>query len=285
MMYQPLLSGHEQFLVNIAELKEFPAHWHSEIEIVYCMSGSFDMKINSHDLSVKSGQAVFVSSTEEHEYLGSLDGNKVLFIEIGISFLGSNFSELAKLQFTSPLIDMDKPEVIGRVVASKFKEAFHIIKEAKNNQSDSVKDEWETKGALFNIAALTLKYIPHKNIISEKRRSRMQALLNIQPALSYIINNYYLSVTLDDVAKVTGYEKSNFCKQFKSATQTSFHKYLNTYRIGVACNLIKYSEYSMQAVGEKVGIPEAKSFSRIFRQVVGMTPTEYKSSKEGHYER
>lgn len=284
-MHQPLLSGHEQFLVNIAELKEFPAHWHSEIEIVYCMSGSFDMKINRHDLSVKSGQAVFVSSTEEHEYLGSLDGNKVLVIEVGISFLGAKFSELAKLQFTSPLIDMDKPEVIGRVVATKFKEAFHIIKEANKNLSDSVKDEWETKGALFNIAALTLKYIPHKNIVSEKRRARMQALLNIQPAFSYIINNYYLSVTLDDVAKVTGYEKSNFCKQFKSATQTSFHKYLNTYRIGVACNLIKYSEYSMQAVGEKVGIPEAKSFSRIFRQVVGMTPTEYKLSKEEHYER
>lgn len=135
-MYQPLLSGHEQFLANITALDEFPAHWHSEIEIVYCITGSFDMRIDNHYLSVKSGQTVFIGSAEEHEYLGSVDGTKALVVEIGFSFLGAKFSELAKLQFTNPVIDMDKPESIGRTAAAEFKAAFLIIAAAKQNSSD-----------------------------------------------------------------------------------------------------------------------------------------------------
>lgn len=283
-MYQPLLCGHEQFLVSLTTINEFPVHWHSEIEIVYCISGSFKTRINNNQLQVANGQAVFVSSAEEHEYLGSSNGTKVLVIEIGFSFLGENFSEMAKLQFTNPLINMDNPELIGQNAASQFKEYFQTLVSVMQNQSAAVMDEWETKAALFNIAALTMKVIPHKSKVSDKRKTRMQSILNIQPAFSLIKNNYSSNISIDDVAEVTGYEKTNFCKQFKAATQTSFHKYLNTYRIRMACNMLEFCEYPIQAIGEKVGIPEAKSFSRIFRQVIGMTPSQYKLERKKYYE-
>lgn len=174
---------------------------------------------------------------------------------------------------------LNKPEVIGQLAALKFKEYFQALASTKQNPSDTAGDEWNMKAILFNIAALTLKAVPHKSKMSNKRYARIQSIINNHPAMLYIKNNYSGRITIDDVARVVGYEKSNFCKQFKMATQTSFHKYLNSYRISIACNLIECSDDSMQAIGEKVGIPEAKSFSRIFKQVIGMTPTQYNKTR------
>jgi AraC-type DNA-binding domain-containing proteins len=277
-MYQPLLLGHEQFVVSVFSINGYPSHWHSEMEIIYCISGSLHVKINGHTFFVKSSQAVVISSTEEHEFLPGEEPAKLLLIEFGFSFLGSKFSELAKLQFPDPLIEFYSPQNIDRVAAEKMKQSMQFLIDHMQD-SGSVETSWMRKGMLYTIAALVLKYVPHDKTISEKRQKRMKAILNSQLAFEYIRNNYQSNISIEDVAKITGYEKSNFCKQFKNATQTSFHQYLNSYRIGLALRLLESEEYTIHAVGETVGIPEAKSFSRIFRQVMQMTPTEYQNRK------
>jgi quercetin dioxygenase-like cupin family protein len=108
-MYQPLLMGHEQFIARVSMLRGYPSHWHSEIEMIYCMSGNFRVKIADIIYTVREGSAVIIGSMEEHEFLDQEHSAKFLLVEFGYSFLGSEYAELAKLRFRNPLIEFDQP--------------------------------------------------------------------------------------------------------------------------------------------------------------------------------
>lgn len=276
-MYQPLLIGHEQFVAQLMHLGSFPSHWHSEMEIIYCISGKLNVTINEKAFQVEENNVVFINSAEDHEYINDHDSALVMIIEVGYSFLGDVFSELSKLNFVDSVIDLNKSDIIGSNILTKLKDIFDNIITIKQNKTGNICEDWEMKSAIYNLAAVILKHIPHSDVLSEKRRKRMKSLINIQPAISYIRKNYDQNITVSTVAALTGLEESNFCKQFKAATQISFHKYLNSYRIKIACSILESGEYNIYEVGDMVGIKEAKSFSRIFRQFLGMTPSEYKT--------
>ena len=56
----------------------------------------------------------------------------------------------------------------------------------------------------------------------------------------------------------------------------SFYQYLSSYRISVACSLLTESKETIADIGEIVGIPEPKTFGRLFKKTVGISPGEYR---------
>jgi AraC-like DNA-binding protein len=68
----------------------------------------------------------------------------------------------------------------------------------------------------------------------------------------------------------------------------TFLEYLNGYRIREAKMLLKeqneggeYAHYTVQAIGEMVGFGSRSVFYEAFKQIVGVSPSEYKKvSKE-----
>ena len=66
-----------------------------------------------------------------------------------------------------------------------------------------------------------------------------------------------------------------FCKQFRNATGMTFHRYLNYYRISEACRLLSNSKLPLSEVAEQSGFASQKNLSRLFRDIIGITPTQY----------
>ena len=75
---------------------------------------------------------------------------------------------------------------------------------------------------------------------------------------------------------MAGYDRSYFCKQFRKTTGMTFHRYLNYYRVSVACQLLADAKLPLSVVADRVGFACQKNLSRLFREVLGMTPTQYK---------
>ena len=86
---------------------------------------------------------------------------------------------------------------------------------------------------------------------------------------------YHSRLTVSDIARSVGLERSYFTVLFKEHTGMSPHAYLNELRIKKACALLDGGECSVAIVAEKVGF-EISGFSRIFKRATGMTPLEYK---------
>ena len=264
MFFQSILTE-DSPCVQISDLSAFPSHWHSEIEIIYCLEGSFTVVIDNQACPVRTGQTVFVGSAEPHEYTDCAPGTKILLTEIGEGFFKKSFQSLAYRTFDKPVID----------TSHQIKHIFDtILDELK--QPATTGGEWVISSCLFNLAAFMVRELPSKNDMSYQRKERILAMQRVNAALEYLRANYQNQITVDAASNLTGYGKSNFCKQFKRATQMTFHQYLNMFRISKACILLQNTDEPISEIAEATGFPETKTFCRVFKQLMNMTPTEYR---------
>ncbi len=98
----------------------------------------------------------------------------------------------------------------------------------------------------------------------------------IDRAKDYIDSNYQNDISLDDVSREIDISPYYFSKVFKEATGENFIDYLTGLRIDKAKELLESTDMSMKEICVEVGYSNPNYFSRIFKKIVGVSPTEYK---------
>ncbi len=98
----------------------------------------------------------------------------------------------------------------------------------------------------------------------------------VREAMSYIEQNYQNGITVEDIARQTGLNRSYFGKIFKAATDKSPQQYLIDYRMTKAAQLLKLTALSIGEVGRAVGYPNQLHFSRAFKSCYGLCPREWR---------
>ncbi|MCD7938555.1 MAG: response regulator [Tannerellaceae bacterium] len=81
---------------------------------------------------------------------------------------------------------------------------------------------------------------------------------------------------VDDLVKEMAVSRSVFFKKLKALTGLAPVEFIKEIRIKRAASLIEENEYTMTQISYMVGINDSRYFSKCFKQVYGMTPTEYK---------
>lgn len=102
--------------------------------------------------------------------------------------------------------------------------------------------------------------------------------LNISEVLEYIHTNYTKNESLEDVADHFGVSMSHLSRLIKKETASTFTDYINKLRIDEAKHLLETTNDSMTLIYDKVGFNNRNTFIRLFKQIVGTTPSEYRKS-------
>jgi len=100
--------------------------------------------------------------------------------------------------------------------------------------------------------------------------------LVLRKAVEYLHEHYNEQVTLNEVAEHTFVSTYYISRMFKREMGKNFVDYLNELRIEKAKEMLRDVRYKTYEVAEKVGIPDAHYFSKLFKKYVGVTPTEYR---------
>ncbi|MEN7549703.1 AraC family transcriptional regulator [Rapidithrix thailandica] len=92
----------------------------------------------------------------------------------------------------------------------------------------------------------------------------------------YTINHYGEDISLEKIAAVAHLTPHAFCKYFKKHTRKTYRKFLNEIRINEACKKMIRGEYEgISSVVYSSGFTNRITFNRVFKRVIGMSPTEY----------
>lgn len=96
--------------------------------------------------------------------------------------------------------------------------------------------------------------------------------------LAWMMENAADEVTLGAAAEVAGMTRSAFCRFFQRALGRKFSEFLNGLRVARACELIRrYGDgMDLARVGFEAGFGTVSNFNRVFREVRGMTPGEWR---------
>ncbi|HHW31934.1 MAG TPA: response regulator [Clostridiaceae bacterium] len=101
----------------------------------------------------------------------------------------------------------------------------------------------------------------------------------VNKTIKYIIENYSKDIRVKDIADSMQLSESHLSRIFKEETSYTIVDYITYYRIKKACSLLMDQSSKVYEVSEKVGYKDQRYFSVIFKQMVGITPTEFKEGK------
>ena len=162
----------------------------------------------------------------------------------------------------------EKPVLLGQEHSPLIKNYLLQIYEARGQDfSHAVK----MTGLLYLTLSLFLKP-------SDTAAKNDGALTYVQNAITYMNYHYPYDISIDDVAAFTGISRSHLYRIFMSHTGQSPKAYLSALRIRQACTLLKKSEISITAIAASVGFENSLYFSKVFKRLKGMTPTEYREN-------
>lgn len=99
----------------------------------------------------------------------------------------------------------------------------------------------------------------------------------IREALAYIEQNFQNDISVEDLAKVCGLNRSYFGKIFKGSTGKTPQQFLLDYRMIKATELLKLTKLSIGDVGNAVGYANQLHFSRAFKNLYGRSPREWRN--------
>ena len=95
-------------------------------------------------------------------------------------------------------------------------------------------------------------------------------------AKRFIDSNFHKDITLEDVAREVNLSTYYFSKLFKAEVGENFIDYLTHVRLDRAKELLENKSLSIKEICFTIGYADPNYFSRNFKKIVGVTPTEYR---------
>jgi len=98
----------------------------------------------------------------------------------------------------------------------------------------------------------------------------------VEEAKAYIQGHYgNEELRIEDIAKNVHMNYNHLCYVFKRQTSITINEYLTELRIAKAKEMLDQGIQSVQYVASQVGYADANYFSKCFKKVIGVTPSNY----------
>lgn len=257
----------QTFWNNFSIVKEFHAnstdHWHQDIEMIYVLSGQAEIKIGNTLRICKAGDMAVVHSGDIH-YVRGME-NSSLYICIFDADILRNLDLEAK--YTYNFITAEELEKCG--IQDKVREIFDEI--YQENADKQVLSDVVIHAALMRLYALLVRNFESLNAELPQNLAKIQ---HFQEALFYIEKEYVQNITLADVAREINYNPNYVSYLFVAYTGQNFKKYLDSFRVNKAIEMIRQTEETFADISVKCGFSSIRTFNNVFLRVTGMTPSQ-----------
>ena len=243
------------FIVRNKKTFSYPVHLHHNVEVTVCTSGEILAECNGVSKTLHSGDFVIAFHNDTHSYGISENAGYIML------FFNPDISEVMK-------------NILGKYTYENFGTAKEVIP-----LLNALCDEFYTDkkfsvmyGYLHASIGILLKNLPHT-----KKSIKIEKDL-FTKALKYISENYTNSVSLKSVAKHLGVDQCHLSREFKKRIKNGFYGYLTELRLERAKDLLKNSDLTIYEILLESGFSNQRTFNRVFKNSVGITPKEYRKN-------
>ncbi len=157
------------------------------------------------------------------------------------------------------------------VERAKLREAYFGTRVVPARQHESVVK-------LLSIFAQHLAMLSNQVVVQQENAEPPV----ITRAKEYIQEHQTENLRLGHVAKAVNTSTFYFCKMFKKITGINFTDYLSRVRIEKSKNLLLNPNLRVSEIAFEVGFQSLTHFNRVFKKILGQSPTEYRAQLLGN---
>jgi AraC-like DNA-binding protein len=246
-------------------------HYHPEFELVYVEADAGIRHVGTHVSTYTNSDLVFIGSNLPHlnfDYRLRSDYHQTV-IQLKTDFLGNALSKIPEfssidLLFAKAAFGIAFGHDTKNIVAAKLKQLPTLP--ALEQLLELMK--------IFHALALAddKEFLNHD---SRWNKFMLKDKIRMGTVYEYIDAEYHNKPDVNVVAEKVNLTTPAFCRYFKKQTNMTFTEFVNQYRIERAKNLLMQNN-NVSEVCFAVGLESLSYFNRIFREIVGENPSEFR---------
>lgn len=193
-------------------------------------------------------------------------------------------AKLKQLYFEKFKINKIEEHIIRQISIEIVLSGITLLKEyniSVNKVIDKEFDIYKQAAKFSTIDELYEMVYSHiLKIIDAMREVNVEAQeTGIEKAVEYIKDHYCEEISLSDVAKYAYLSESYLSRKMKKVLGIGFTEYITKLRMDKALDLLKNPNAKITEVALKVGYPDYRYFSQIFKKHIGYSPSEFTKGK------
>ncbi|MCI8294208.1 MAG: AraC family transcriptional regulator [Hespellia sp.] len=240
-------------------------HWHRSVELFALFQGKLEFYLNEERYPLKPGQFMLVNSNEIHSIL-SPEANWTIVLQIPLSMFEKHYTDEKFVYFShsSRLQDEEMMQLIAEMYQTYIERACGY--------------EWKVQSQFYMLMYLLVTKYRETEVDADliKRNRQLDKLSEIT---AYMKENYTKELSLEGLAAKFGYTPTYLSRMFQKYAKTSYKSSLDQIRLEHAAKDLMNTRMPIGETAIANGLPNSKSFGKLFRKKYGMLPSEYRKTK------
>ncbi len=235
--------------------------------------GSGWLEYNNQHYELKAGDAVFIDCRKGYSQSSSETCWQISWVHFNSTQMPAIYNKYCE-RGGKPTFHPDNPQPFLSLLESLYITASSesYIRDVEINVLLS-----ELIGELFR--ETVWKEIVYEDNVYEytgEERREISVGIDVGEIKSYIDTHYNTPLTLESISDYFHFNKNYVSRRFKETFGMSVGSYIGLVHTGRAKELLRFSSLSIVEIGHECGYEDTNYFSRVFKKVEGMSPSEYR---------
>ena len=277
--HPPSLDPWESVAVNVRHADIFPCERDWELKpftpsfdcLFYIQKGYGWVSRDGHRLEARPGDLFIWRSG--HHYRAGHDPKRP-FTVLSTGFYLHRPASVSPLRYFALPDRLRLNPKAARAIEKSYKE---LIAEYRDS---TIQGQLAARGALLGLLSQTLRWV--ERLPAPRKAGHTGPApgewTRIAAVLEYIDRNVAQRFTLGTLARKTHLSPVYFASLFRRHVGTSPMAFVRRRRIEIACSLLASGDAGVGEVAHAVGFVDPYYFSRVFKQIMGISPRDYRES-------
>lgn len=246
-------------------------NWHNDIELLLVLNGEVEISTNGVSRILEPDDIILINSNMGHATLARKPNSIAMVIHIDPIFFKDYYEHVEFLSFDLWSTKETSKNIVFVSIRAYLSKMMLCV--SKKGPEEKLLFE----RSFYSLLHTVISNFPPKEMKSAAFILNQKKFNAIDKMTKYINKNYKKKITLDKLAKESGYNSSYVSQVFKSYLGINFYDYLTRVRLKAATSELSQTDNKILDIALENGFPDIKAFNSTFKENFGKSPTEYRS--------
>lgn len=246
-------------------------HYHPEIELVFVEAINGIRHVGKNISGFVGNDLVLIGSNVPHlnfDYGIETEYHQVV-VQLTSEFIENNITPVPEFKAIGELLD---ESYLGLSFYGETKE--RVIKKLKEIDQENAFHSLLSFMEILQILASSTE-VEKLNKDDTRIKFFLNDKVRMGTVYDYIHENFDKKPDVNKIAEIVHLSTPAFCRYFKKQTDITFTDFVNRYRINQAKTYL-LQEASISEICYRIGYESISYFNKLFKQLVGETPSAFK---------